>query len=108
MSTKANLGIPVQISGRSGTPICLPLGTSGATGFQWHLALPPEVQRIEDLGIADVAAGKTTEYQAGEGPRYQAQVVAPEGVYLIHAKLARAWDLDHPIQELEIELTVTK
>ena len=77
----------VEVQGRAGEPVTLPVANDGATPYAWTLELPPEV---EDAGTA--------------GGRLLVRADQP-GSYLLTAVLADAMSLT-PMTVLEIRLTV--
>lgn len=78
----------VEVLGRAGEPVALPLGNDGATAYAWTLDLPPE---LEDAGAA---AGRL-------------RVRADEpGSYVLIATLAEEGS-PSPMTVLPIRLTVT-
>ena len=92
----------VDVAGKSGEPIVLPIATGPATGYAWHLELPKGVERIADGPAREIDPAKRLGGAAGGYIR----VNAPAGEHLIIARLARSWDIDHPVRVVGIRLHV--
>ena len=92
----------VEVQGRAGEPVALPVGNDGATPYTWTLDLPAGVE----------AAGTTTPQPSPTGTRSGGQtgsrllVRADEpGSYVLTATLADRWS-PTPMTVLAIRLTV--
>jgi predicted secreted protein len=92
----------VEATGQADQPIGLPIWTGPATGYEWQLSLPAEVQRIEDGPARPVDPAR----RLGAAQGGQIRVTAPSGDHQIEARLARPWDPDHPLRVLRIRLRV--
>lgn len=92
----------MDVEGKAGEAIALPIAGGPATGHAWRLELPEGVKRIEDsperpLDPAVRLGGATGGFL---------QVTAPSGDYVIVARLARPWEPDNPVRIVNIRLHV--
>ena len=93
----------LEVAGKAGQPIPLPIAPGPATGYVWHLDLPEGVKRIEDAPPPP-HEGPLRPGEAYGGPL---QVTAPPGDHLIVARLARPWQPDAPARIVRIHVHVT-
>lgn len=91
-----------EATGVADEPITLPIWTGPATGYAWHLELPPGVVRIEDASgrIVDPAV------RLGGAEGGALRVTAPAGEFVIEGRLARPWDLQDAARVVRIRLHV--
>jgi predicted secreted protein len=94
----------VNVSGKRGEAIVLPIATGPATGHSWHLELPPGVQRIADGPARAVSPANSVGAGTGGSLRIEA---AEAGDYVIRAQLARKWEPDRPVRVVRINLHVS-
>jgi predicted secreted protein len=92
----------MDVEGKAGEPITLPIASGPATGYAWRLDLPEGVARIEDgpprtVQPAERLGGATGGYL---------RVTAPAGEHLVVARLARPWEPDRPARVVSIRLHV--
>ena len=92
----------MEVRGRAGEAIDLPLTDGPATGYSWVLDLPPGVTRAADGPGTPPPPGRELGGAVGGALR----VIAAAGSYRIAARLARPWQPDTPIAKREIELIV--
>ena len=92
----------VDVNGKAGQPITLPIAAGPATGHSWRLDLPAGVERIED------SPGRSLDpsVRLGGAEGGYLQVTAPRGEHIIVARLARPWEPDNPIRMVTIRLHV--
>jgi hypothetical protein len=92
----------LDVAGKAGEPIELPIAGGPATGYAWRLELPNGVERIDDgpERIVDPSVG------LGSASGGYLRVAAARGDYLLGARLARPWDPDHPVRVVGIRLHV--
>ena len=93
----------LDVDGKAGEAIALPIAAGPATGHSWRLDLPAGVERIDD------APGRSLDpsVRLGGAEGGYLQVKAPRGEYVILARLARPWEPDNPIRVVTIRLHVT-
>ena len=92
----------VQLEGRAGEPVALPIAQGPATGYSGWLSLPEGVVQVDEGAARSAPPGQHLGAALG-GPL---QVRAGPGRYRLTARLARRWSPDDPIQTLEIDLLV--
>lgn len=92
----------LDVEGKAGQPIALPIAAGPATGYAWSLALPEGVERTEDGPASPVDPSARLGGAAGG----YLQVTAPAGEHLIIARLARPWEPDQPVRVVGIHLHV--
>jgi predicted secreted protein len=92
----------MDVNGKAGQPITLPLSDGPATGYSWQLTLPAGGSRVED-GPGKTPAG---EERLGASTAGALQVTAAAGEYTLHARLARPWAADRPVRTVTIHLHV--
>ena len=95
-------GQAIEVEGRAGEPIELPLGTTAATGHEWQLDLPDDVRLVGETPAAEAPDGE----RAGAVTGSHLVVTAPAGRHELIARLARPWE-SQPVRELRIVLTVS-
>jgi predicted secreted protein len=93
---------PIEVHGRAGEPIELPLGSTAATGHEWRLTLPDDVRLVGATPPLEAPAGQ----QAGAATGSRLLVAAPAGRYELSAELARPWE-STPVQEVRLVLIVS-
>jgi hypothetical protein len=93
---------PIEVEGRAGEPIELPVGSTAASGHQWRLDLPPEVTLVGETPPGDAPAGEG----AGAATGSHLVVTAPAGRHELTARLARPWETQ-PVREVRIVLNVS-
>lgn len=91
-----------EVQGRAGEPIALPVGGTAATGHEWTLAGPPEVELIGETDAAPETTGP-----AGAPTQHRLVVTAPPGRYELTARLARPWE-DEPVRTVRIDMVVSE
>jgi|AmaraimetFIIA100_FD_contig_51_12401991_length_482_multi_4_in_0_out_0_2 predicted secreted protein len=94
----------MNVSGKRGEAIVLPIATGPATGHSWRLELPAGVQRIADGPARAVSPANSVGSGTGGNIRVEA---AEAGNYVIEARLARPWELDRPVRVVRINLHVS-
>ena len=94
-------GQAIEVDGRAGEPIELPVGSTAASGHVWRLDLPPEVALVGETPSGDAPAGE----RAGAATGSHLVVTAPTGRHELIARLARPWETE-PVRELRIVLNV--
>jgi putative addiction module killer protein len=87
--------------GKDGDRI-VPIAAGPATGHDWILELPAGVEQIEDGPARPVDPSK----RLGSAVGGYLRVTAPQGTYVITARLARPWERDRPVRVVEIQLRV--
>ena len=92
----------LDVEGKAGEPITLPIAGGPATGYAWSLELPKGVERIEDGPERSVDPSK----RLGGASGGYLRVTAPPGDHMITARLARPWDPNHPARVVVIHLHV--
>jgi predicted secreted protein len=92
----------VDVSGAEGAPIVLPIKNGPATGYAWHLELPPGVVRIEDSPGSPPDRSESLGGSAGGFLR----VTAPRGEHVVVARLARPWERQAPVKTVRVRLRV--
>jgi predicted secreted protein len=93
----------INLSGRYGEAISLPIAGGPATGYSWRLELPPGLQRIPDGPPRSVNPTSAIGTALGGSLRVEA---AEAGDYVIVARLARPWEPDRPARLIRINLHV--
>jgi predicted secreted protein len=93
----------MNVSGRYGEAISLPIAGGPATGYSWRLELPPGLQRIADGPSRSVSPASAIGAGLGGSLRVEA---ADAGDYVIVARLARPWEPDRPARLIRINLHV--
>jgi len=91
------------VQGRAGEPIALPVGVTAATGHEWTLEHPPEVQLVGETGDPSTPGRPTG---AGDPTQQRLVVSAPAGRYELTARLGRPWE-DDPVRTVRIVLDVS-
>jgi predicted secreted protein len=94
----------LDVDGKAGEAIALPLTNGPATGYSWRLDLPAGVERIEDSPGRELDPAVRL---GGSEGRYL-QVTAPKGEHVIVARLARPWEPDNPVRIVTIRLHVAR
>jgi predicted secreted protein len=92
-----------EVQGLSGEPITLPIALGPATGYVWSLELPSGVVRIDDAP-RPVPEGAS---RIGGSAGGYLQVTAPQGDYVLLARLARPWETHRPVREVRMHLHVS-
>ena len=93
---------PIEVRGRAGEPIALPVGSTAATGHEWQLDLPDGVLLVGETAGEAVSPGST----AGAATGSHLLVSAPVGRYDLVARLARPWEPE-PVRVVHITLIVS-
>jgi predicted secreted protein len=92
----------LEVEGKAGEPVALPIASGPATGYVWTLELPDGVQRIDDGPERPVDRSM----RLGGASGGYLQVIAPRGSHVIIGRLARPWEPDRPVRVVEIRLHV--
>lgn len=92
----------LDVDGKAGQPITLPITAGPATGYSWRLDLPEGVERIDD----SPARPLDPSVRLGGSASGYLQVTAPTGEHVISARLARPWEPDSPVRVVTIRLHV--
>jgi predicted secreted protein len=92
----------VDVEGKAGEPVTLPIAHGPATGYEWTLELPPGVERIGDGPERNADASQ----RLGAATGGRLQVRAARGDYVMVARLARPWQPDRPVRVVNIRLHV--
>ena len=92
----------LNVEGKAGEPLTLPLALGPATGYAWRLDLPQGVERIEDGPPRPVDPS----VQLGGAEGGHLRVIASSGEHVIVARLARPWEPDKPVRVVEIRLQI--
>ena len=92
----------LDVEGRAGEPIALPIAGGPATGHAWSLELPEGVERIEDGPQRPLDPS----LRLGGASGGYLRVTAPRGEHVIVARLARPWQPDQPVRVVSIRLHV--
>ena len=92
----------LDIEGKAGEVIALPIAGGPATGYAWRLELPAGVERIEDSPERPLDPSVRLGGAAGGYLR----ITAPRGEHVIAARLARPWEPDNPVRVVTIRLHV--
>jgi predicted secreted protein len=92
----------LDVEGKAGEPITLPIASGPATGHAWSLELPDGVEQIDDgpERMVDPSA------RLGGASGGYLRVTALHGAYIIVARLARPWEPDRPVRVVGIRLHV--
>ena len=92
----------LDVAGKEGEPIVLPIAGGPATGYAWTLDLPDDVQRLPDGPDREVDPSA----RLGAAIGGYLRVSAPRGDHLVIARLARPWAPDSPVRVVGIRLHV--
>jgi predicted secreted protein len=92
----------LDIEGKPGEVITLPIASGPATGYAWRLELPEGVTRIEDSPERPLDPSVRLGGAAGG----YLQVTAPQGKHVLTARLARPWEPDNPVRVVTIRLHI--
>ncbi len=93
----------LDVEGKAGEPVTLPIAAGPATGHAWRLELPEGVQQIEEGPERPVPEAERLGGAAGGYLR----VTASPGDHLLIARLARPWEPDRPVRVVAIHLHIT-
>jgi hypothetical protein len=93
----------VEVAGRAGEPINLPVGSTAATGHEWQLELPDDVKLVGETEPVEFSEGRPDGAATGS----KLIVTAPAGRYELLARLTRPWETT-PVRELRIILNVSQ
>lgn len=93
----------VEVHGRAGEPITLPVGSTAATGHEWQLDLPEHVTLVGETDPVEPPEGQP----AGAATGSKLVVTAPAGRHEVLARLTRPWE-STPVRELRIVLDVSQ
>lgn len=102
-----------EVAARAGEPTALPVGGTAATGHEWTLERPPEVQLVGGTSATPAAHGANGPpglpgpNAAGDPTQQRLVVVAPAGRYELTARLGRPWE-DVPVRTVRIVLVVSE
>jgi hypothetical protein len=92
----------LDVEGKAGQPIALPIAGGPATGYAWSLELPEGVERID--GGTERKVDPSVRLGSASGGYLR--VTAPRGDHIIIGRLARPWEPDRPVRVVEIRLHV--
>ena len=92
----------LDIEGKAGEVIALPIAGGPATGYAWRLELPAGVERVEDSPERPLDPSVRLGGAAGG----YLQITAPRGEYVVSARLSRPWEPDNPVRVVTIRLHV--
>jgi len=92
----------IEVDGRAGEAITLPVGSTAATGHEWQLELPDGVQIVGETPPVVPPVGT----QSGAATGSHLQVTAPAGCHELIARLARPWETE-PVRIVRIVLRVS-
>ena len=92
----------LDIEGKAGEVIALPIAGGPATGYAWRLELSAGVERVDDSPERPLDPSVRLGGAAGGYLR----VTAPRGEHVIAAWLARPWEPDNPVRVVTIRLHV--
>jgi predicted secreted protein len=95
-------GQVIEVDGRAGEPIELPVGSTAASGHRWRLELPDDVKLVAETSPVDAPEGE----RAGAATGSHLVVTAPAGRHELVARLARPWETQ-PVRVIRIVLNVS-
>src|SRR5216684_3869644 len=84
----------LDVEGRAGEVVVLPIAVGPATGHVWRLELPDGVKRIDDGPERPL---EPSERLGGASGGYL-RVTAARGEHVLFARLARPWQTDRPVR----------
>jgi predicted secreted protein len=92
----------LDVEGKAGETIALPIASGPATGYEWRLELPEGVERAEDGPERQVEAS----VGLGSASGGYLQVRGPRGEHVVMARLARPWQPQMPVRVVKIRLRI--